>query len=88
MNQQYRLPFGMQCFRALIINTFDEWSGYEKLKNHMDDYLQAVNMSDLENSIGRFLESNSFNQLTIETMPLIDLGDKPASFDPNSSESG
>jgi hypothetical protein len=45
-------------------------------------------MSDLENSIGRFLESNSFNQLTIETMPLIDLGDKPASFDPNSSESG
>ena len=45
-------------------------------------------MSDLENSIGRFLESNSFNILTIETMPLLDLGDRPYSYNEGTSESG
>jgi hypothetical protein len=71
-----------------LINTYDEWYGYENLRKHMDDYLAAVILSDLENSIGRFLETNSFNLLTIESMPLVDLGDKPGSYDSSSSESG
>jgi hypothetical protein len=44
--------------------------------------------SDMPNSIGRFLETNSMNVLTKDTMPLVDLGDKPSSYDPQSSESG
>lgn len=72
----------------MLINTYDEWYGYEKLRKHLDDYLAAVVLSDLENYIGRFLETNSFNTLTIESMPLVDLGDKPASYDPSASESG
>ena len=65
-----------------MINTYDEWCGYDKLRKHLDDYLAAVILSDLENYVGRFLESNAFNQLTIESMPIVDLGDKPASYDP------
>ena len=85
---QYRLPFGKEQFKRLIINTYEEWYGHERLQSTLADYMKAVIESDLENSIGRFLESNDSNPIDLDNMPLIDLGDKPSSFDPHSSESG
>ena len=88
MGSPYRKPFGIDQFKELIINTYDEWYGYENLRKHLDDYISTVVESDMQNSIGRFLETNSMNVLTKDTMPLVDLGDKPSSYDPQSSESG
>jgi hypothetical protein len=39
---QYRLPFGMEQFKRLIINTYEEWSGFEKLQKTLTDYIKAV----------------------------------------------
>ena len=52
----------------------------------MKDYLDVVIESDVENQLGRFLEQKPTNVLTLDTIPVLDMGDKPASYDPNATE--
>lgn len=78
----------MNEFRTLITNTCENWVKPDKLEKYIEDYLEVVAKSDLINQIGRFLETNSSNILNSETMPLIDLGDKPSTYDQDSTEAG
>jgi len=74
----------------LIINTFEKWheGDFGKTREVYSDYTEVIKKSDVENQLGRFLEKMHKNLLTMETLPILDLGDKPTSYDPKVSEGG
>ena len=78
----------MEQFKILIINTFERWYDldYKRTRDTIQDYIDVVIESDVENQLGRFLEKKPTNLLTLDTLPVLDLGDKPASYDPKASE--
>ena len=46
-----------------------------------------VHLSDLEKELGLYLETNGKNNLTLGNMPVLDLGDRPKTYNPKRTES-
>lgn len=71
---------------ALILSTYDDWFSDISIKWNMKDYMDVLEKSSLEPHLSAFLESNGRNILNEESMPFIDLGDKPNSYNPRQLE--
>ena len=85
-NNLMRVPFELEDFKTLIFNTFEKWYGFERTRDTFQEYTEVIEKNDLMHEFGRFLEINSTNLLTNESMPIIDMGEKPSSYDPKATE--
>lgn len=81
------IPFQMEQFSDLIINTYDDWYKDASLKWDINDYLEVINKSELEKHFSIYLEQNENNIVTMNNLPFLDLGDKPSTFNPKNNES-
>lgn len=76
--------FRKEHFKVLIQNTFDQWLGDDKnLSWSMADYMKVA--MQLECRVSRYLTPQG-NLLALDTMPFLDLGDKPSTYNPMISE--
>ena len=72
----------------MIMKTFNDfYPGKFNLKPIiLDDYMRVVQEQQLVAKYGKHLVHDGGNLLTIKSMPWIDLGDLPVSYDKNNEE--
>jgi hypothetical protein len=70
----------------MILNTYDKWYSDQSVKWNVEDFLYAVVDEELCNNLGMYLEENRINQITLTTLPELDLGEKPPTFNPRNKE--
>lgn len=64
----------------IIKSTYDDYYGPRVQRWDINDFLDVVDSLKLEHTYGKYLEENGFNQITLESVPELDLGDKPITF--------
>lgn len=72
----------------MIKKTFDDYSIsiYNKENFDLDEYMELVGEEQLEAKFGVYLEKNTENELNIQNMPWLDIGDLPVSYEPHKDE--
>ena len=74
---------------AIITKSVTELLPFETKRNkgaYVDEYMKIVTDMDLLNKYGCFLEGNGQNMLTLKSMPWLDFGDLPNTYDKKKSE--
>ena len=61
----------------MIKNSYDDYFGDEVSKWEFDELMEVVTKNNLEEQLSSYLESNGHNSLTLFSMPILDLGEKP-----------
>lgn len=59
---------------------------YNKEEFDLDEYMELVGEEQLEAKFGVYLEKNEDNELNIQNMPWLDIGDLPISYAPDKEE--
>jgi|SanBayMetagenome_1026888.scaffolds.fasta_scaffold106209_1 hypothetical protein len=75
-------------FKRLIIRTFVDYHPnlFNLEKIVLEDYLKIIREQDYCAKYGSYLEENKTNILTLKTMPWLDIGDLPSSYDNKKEE--
>lgn len=83
-----RQAFNRDSFRRLIKKTFDDYNIaiYNKENFDLDEYMELVGEEKLEAKFAVYLEKNTENEINIQNMPWLDIGDLPVSYEAHKEE--
>ena len=77
-----RIPFNRDQFKLLIQRTYEDYypGMYDLESFEIDEYMKLVQDEQLEARFGVYLENSPDNILTLKSMPWLDIGDLPSSY--------
>lgn len=83
-----RMPFNKAHFKRMLVKTFNNYytGAYDLTRFNLDEYMRLIEDEQLEAKYGVYLESSNENLLTLKTVPWLDMGELPESYDKYKSE--
>jgi len=83
-----RLPFNKAHFKRMLVKTFNNYypGAFDLTRFNLEEYMKLIEEEQLEAKYGVYLESSNENLLTLKTVPWLDMGELPVSYDKYKSE--
>lgn len=83
-----RLPFNRSSFKRMLVKTFNDYypGVYNIERFKLEEYIKVVEHEQLEAKYGVYLENSTENLLTLKTVPWLDIGELPDSYEKTKSE--